>query len=826
MHARRLPHEPALDGLRGVALLLVLGFHAEVPGFGGGFLGVSFFFTLSGYLITQLLVGEHAATGSIALRRFWVRRVRRLAPASLAGLVLVGALVAATDAYPGRAVPGDLVAALTNVANWRFAVGDTSYADLFTSGPSPVLHFWSLSIEEQFYLLFPLLTAAALRWGRRALAAALVLLAVAGTVASVLSDADLAYYGTHTRAPELLTGSLLGLALPLGRPRRSGRQEAGLAGAGLAAAAGLGLLVAGTSVGSSWLYDGGLPATSLLSAAVIAGATVRGPLRAVARAGPLVGIGRCSYGAYVYHWPLFLLLTEERTGLGGPSLVVVRLAATAALALVSARLLEDPIRRGARLQGQPGRLSLAAGGAAVVALALVAGPAPSTRFEPTGAAHLAIDQAPVVDVTVVGGSATVDSWVRSAAPAGFELRVRSYVQSGCPALVPDAPSPGCRSFQDLVEPVRTDPPDLVVMGLTAQDRAPLELIGTAGPDEAEQIRRGKQALDTAEALLADRLGDLPDVPILVVDLAPDPILSRVVADATLVTEHLWDASPTDSAALADDLAEVLRELEQDDRISVVVVGDSSSMEVAAALDAAGEDRLHVTWAGRTGCPIPPTDEARWGTGLELDTRQCPSPDRAWPQVLDQVRPRVVMVVATLGALSEHRYPGTSEWVVPGDPQWVAAHDSVMADLQALSAPAGSLTLVATVPPLLRGQAYDGPVGDPDRLEAWLRQLERWDRAWRSVGRVDWATIVLGAEAAAGRPLRGDAVHFERGPLVEVLGPRLVEEVLRSLDSVEVEAEGSGCLVEAAGDRRLDLRRCQLDPASPDLAGTEAARGAA
>src|SRR3954447_7260701 len=186
----RIPYSPALDGLRGLAVLAVLLFHASVPGVRGGHLGVSVFFTLSGFLITTLLVVERRTTGRIVLHRFWARRARRLVPAMILTFFLVAIVLKMSPESPNSGVLGDAIAAATWVANWRFILTGTSYADLFAL-PSPFQHFWSLAVEEQFYLLFPLLLLVVL--GRRRghprtwlLAAVLSGLAVASTVQAAL----------------------------------------------------------------------------------------------------------------------------------------------------------------------------------------------------------------------------------------------------------------------------------------------------------------------------------------------------------------------------------------------------------------------------------------------------------------------------------------------------------------------------------------------------------------------------------------------------------------------------------------------------------------
>ena len=159
--------ERSAASLRGLAVLGVLLFHAQLWGMRGGFLGVSAFFTLSGFLITSLLLDEHDRTGRIALRPFWARRGHRLLPAAyvtLAAVIGFGATIATADQL--RSLRGDVVAALAYVANWRFYVSGQSYEHLFNA-PSPVLHFWSLSVEEQFYLLWPVVLLAMYRATRR-----------------------------------------------------------------------------------------------------------------------------------------------------------------------------------------------------------------------------------------------------------------------------------------------------------------------------------------------------------------------------------------------------------------------------------------------------------------------------------------------------------------------------------------------------------------------------------------------------------------------------------------------------------------------------------
>jgi peptidoglycan/LPS O-acetylase OafA/YrhL len=334
----RLRHEPALDGLRGLAVAGVVLFHAGWTRATGGFLGVSTFFTLSGYLITSLLLTERERTGRLDLPAFWGRRARRLLPAAIATLLGVS-IVAASRATPEQlsTLRGDVLGALGYVANWRFLFGGRSYGDLFAA-PSPVLHFWSLAIEEQLYVLFPLVVLVTVR---RWLGPVLVLL-ITGSLAlsfalySPGGSTDAVYYGTFTRAGELLVGALLAVVL-VGRPVDAMRATAArpLAGLALGALVVMVWLWSDTRQDAAWLYHGGLVLHALLGAVVIIGCRTRGPVRAVLSLGPLRGLGRISYGVYLYHWPVFVWYHGS---------LVVRLAVTLALAIVSYVFLEQPVR--------------------------------------------------------------------------------------------------------------------------------------------------------------------------------------------------------------------------------------------------------------------------------------------------------------------------------------------------------------------------------------------------------------------------------------------------------------------------------------------------
>ena len=367
-----ITYQPALDGVRALAVAAVLLFHAEVPGFSGGYLGVSVFFTLSGYLITTLLLTEHASTGTISMPGFYARRVRRLLPASLVCLTGIVVISELTEVFVGvTELRRQVMGALLQVSNWVFLAGEGSYQELFqqTSGArSPVEHFWSLSIEEQFYWVWPptmafLLARCTTRRSRTVALGSLTLcFALAAPLTAAVFGPDAAYWATPARIGEILMGALLALLL-------HGRAVPRIAGwvAPLALVA-LGVCVATFPASGGPAYEGWLPAVAVGSALLVLGLQTDSPLRRVLSTPPLVWLGGISYGVYLYHWPIYVIADERRTGLHGWQLVVVQLALTLSIAEISYRVLEQPIRR---YRGSSRRTTLVAGGLATSAVAVV-----------------------------------------------------------------------------------------------------------------------------------------------------------------------------------------------------------------------------------------------------------------------------------------------------------------------------------------------------------------------------------------------------------------------------------------------------------------------
>ncbi len=342
-----------LDGLRAVAVLAVVLYHLNVGWASGGLLGVGVFFVLSGYLITDLLLAEREREGAIALGRFWLRRARRLLPGLWVMLVVVTLWIVFLDPSQLGGIRGALLAALLYFSNWWYAFQHVSYFASF-GAPSPLGHLWSLAVEEQFYLVWPLLLILALRFVHRRWL--LVGLVIAGALASAWamaalfqpgSDPTRVYEGTDTRAFQLLIGASLAIVWP---SRRLTGPLPALRRRGLDALGGLGLavivvMVMDTNEYQTLLYRGGMVILSLATVAVIAAlAHPAALLGRILGAPPLRWIGVRSYGIYLWHYPI-IVLTTPVDSTPGPVLALLQLGATVAVAGLSWHFVEEPIRR-------------------------------------------------------------------------------------------------------------------------------------------------------------------------------------------------------------------------------------------------------------------------------------------------------------------------------------------------------------------------------------------------------------------------------------------------------------------------------------------------
>lgn len=453
-----------IEGLRAVAVLMVLAFHLGLPGAEGGFAGVDVFFVISGFLITGLLVREVRSTGRVDLLTFYARRARRLLPAAL--LVILLTFVAGWWLLPGSEqlrLAQDSLGATLYVVNWVLAARSVDYLAEDAS-PSPLQHYWSLSVEEQFYLVWPLLIllglalAARLRVGPRTVVATLLgMLALSSFSWGVLATHDRpaqAYFVTTTRLWELAAGAILVFALPwLNRLARSVRETLALVG--------LGTIVTTVVIfgpGTPWPgWAAAVPvlaSVAVVAAGCSAGDTVGGRFLSIT---PLVWLGGLSYAVYLWHWPL-VVLAEAQLGPLGASTRVGLGVACILLAWATKHLVEDPIRFNRWLSARSVR-SLAATGAMMALLSMVVLGALYTR--------------PSVEESIASELPSV-----SVAPGGTDAGSTTGPAQGAPVTVSSGPGTLVADVASTTWVLRDDPSD----AYTA--RGPIAPLPDHAPDDA------------------------------------------------------------------------------------------------------------------------------------------------------------------------------------------------------------------------------------------------------------------------------------------------------------------------------------------------------
>lgn len=353
------PHKryiPSLDGLRAFAVLAVIAYHLRFEWSAGGLLGVTIFFVLSGYLITNLLLIEWEQTKRINLKQFWIRRARRLLPAMLVMLLVITAWVTLFDQAFLAKLRDDFLPAVLYISNWWYIFQDLSYFESM-GVPSLLTHFWSLAVEEQFYIVWPLFIfiALSIKLKKKPLMMIILILAIASAVAMAWMyepgvDPSRIYYGTDTRAFSLLIGAVLAFVWPSHKLSRSipAKLRVSLDLVGLLSIGGLAIMIHKSSEYTGFLYLGGMVLASLLTAILIAVLVhPSSMLSSCLGMKPLRWIGVRSYGIYLWHYPI-ILLTNPLVNTEEPSVwhIMFQVSLTFVIAGLSYTYIENPIRKG------------------------------------------------------------------------------------------------------------------------------------------------------------------------------------------------------------------------------------------------------------------------------------------------------------------------------------------------------------------------------------------------------------------------------------------------------------------------------------------------
>ncbi len=542
----RVPYLPGLDGMRAFAVVAVMIYHANSDWLPGGFLGVEVFFVISGYLITLLLIAEKERTYNVDMRSFWLRRAKRLLPALFTLLILLTIWVSIFEREQLGKLRGDVVAAFFYVSNWYqiwIGAGYTAGSDF-----APLRHLWSLAVEEQFYVIWPIVMVALLRGGSRkvadlsrwlVLAALVITLAVAvlfepgpiGTpevtpnqywtlFGNEISKLDTLYLGTISRASGLLLGAAFAMiwrpvALMRGPLRTKGPMLDGVAFAGfigLAAMTWWVYLVNGDG-GNPWLFRGGFLACGLLTLMMIAAVTHQRAHTSRVLSFPLfLWVGTRSYGLYLYHWPIYQLIRKEAGVHLGVWQFVVAMAITCVITEVSYRCIETPLRTGTWREGlgriwhspTTGPRNLLVTGAVVLAALTV--------FAGVSLATAPVQENEVEQLLDAGGEFTCDV-VNDPTCGSTATDPSPGATDGAGTAAPDpggsvAPPP--ESVADTTTttaaPVKIDK---LALGDSVMEGASGKLVEQGFVVDAAQSRQFKNGVEIIQSLLAQgRLGDV------------------------------------------------------------------------------------------------------------------------------------------------------------------------------------------------------------------------------------------------------------------------------------------------------------------------------
>ena len=712
-------------------MLAVIGYHVSGAPLPGGFLGVSTFFTLSGFLITSLLIQEHDRTGRINLLGFWSRRFRRLLPAAIAALGFV-VIIGAAGGY-GEAQNQSVARAMPWVvgylANWQQLYRGGGYLARL-SAPSPIKHFWSLAIEEQFYVVFPLLfwgLARALKRQRRFLLAGLGLLTTVVALLPRLTDShERVYLGSDFRSTEILVGVMLAVllqgrfALP-----SSARLRIVLAVAGPVAFAAQVSAWIWIADDTRFLYRGGLSVYALLSGVLVLSCLVPGPWSSLAAWRPLRVVGLISYGLYLYHWPVLRWLDH--------SPVAVQLVVAVAISVASYFGLERPIRRGVTQRRMVRPIVAAVAIAALVVTGQVTS-ASARRVDVAGVDHngeVLPDAAPVM-------------------PTPVPLRI-ALVTDGRPDLAALVDAEGRRDGGWLVSAAVSlqcpaEPCDWSTEWPTALAESDAVVVAADGWDYRPYARSVGVAAETRTdrvmLMMLDRM-------MLAVDLLEGnearpvtwarwsngvtPERQEIADTAWLVFRTLTSRRPTMRVAelgSADTnlLIEKVRSLaraSRSDATRVLVVGDSVAASLAAGLSGWGETHNAVVWDdARGGCGAIRRGNRRWIDGHVGPEDDCLPWRNDWADAVKRWRPDVVVLLVGIWDVADRQVQPGGPIVGPSDPAWrslfVDEYSAAVKDLAS-----GGARVVVMTPPCVGygGERTPGGLGPKEPAFADHRQAE-------------------------------------------------------------------------------------------------------
>jgi len=595
---------------------------------------------------------------------------------------------------------------------------------------------------------------------------------------------NLAYYGTHTRAAELLIGALLALAIPVSRQ---------LAGVWAKIVATMGIVALGAYIyiathahtSDNWLYQGGLSAFSLISCLLIVSVLVPGPIRKLMSSRPMVAVGKITYSLYLFHWPVFVVLNQDRMGFDGVALSLVRIGVTFAFACLSAWLIENPIRF-RKLLPKPKWAGVGMIGSMAVTLMVIAAVSPSApaalagvnapdemvQFtQPSTSITSEVPTREPLKVLVLGSESIVVSDIKAAIGDSIPIVIVSGIQPGC-AIRPSAETiEGCESFSSVAQRlILQSKPDVAVLSVGQAERKLLAELQSNVQMTLGNINESELPLQIqlSTEIVNDILQPLVAIPVIVVDYGETDVFSAQLDDADMRLDQAITLHQPSMEELADQLAFVDNKLQGEDRRErVMVIGDSTSYGISAAINNVAGDQYSVLWAGGRNCPLVEAEKVRWWDDAEFDMTNCPTLHPEWDDAFKSFAPSVVVMVYSVPEQAEQKYVNDENWYTIEDPLFVEKHDAAMEELVAACDERGIELLLLNSPEIHGGALGGAQFAQLERVMAWNALMQTWLTRWPQINSVDWESMVMAAETSPGS-LRGDGVHMFQSDLDAVV----------------------------------------------------------
>jgi len=535
----------------------------------------------------------------------------------------------------------------------------------------------------------------------------------------------------------------------------------------------------------NWLYQGGLSAFSLISCLLIVSVLVPGPIRKLMSSRPMVAVGKITYSLYLFHWPVFVVLNQDRMGFDGVALSLVRIGVTFAFACLSAWLIENPIRF-RKLLPKPKWAGVGMIGSMAVTLMVIAAVSPSApaalagvnapdemvQFtQPSTSITSEVPTREPLKVLVLGSESIVVSDIKAAIGDSIPIVIVSGIQPGC-AIRPSAEMiEGCESFSSVAQRlILQSKPDVAVLSVGQAERKLLAELQSNVQMTLGNINESELPLQIqlSTEIVNDILQPLVAIPVIVVDYGETDVFSAQLDDADMRLDQAITLHQPSMEELADQLAFVDNKLQGEDRRErVMVIGDSTSYGISAAINNVAGDQYSVLWAGGRNCPLVEAEKVRWWDDAEFDMTNCPTLHPEWDDAFKSFAPSVVVMVYSVPEQAEQKYVNDENWYTIEDPLFVEKHDAAMEELVAACDERGIELLLLNSPEIHGGALGGAQFAQLERVMAWNALMQTWLTRWPQINSVDWESMVMAAETSPGS-LRGDGVHMFQSDLDAVV----------------------------------------------------------